>query len=174
MPGVSAQDAQPAIDLATSGGLLLAICLGLVLSFEDPSIVFLTFAFMMGIAPPLSAFLIYWMEKSSIAGDGAYAALRISIKLPLLWLLLVPLAYVALVVMQGPATVQMRQMCVLASAVGVAILIGLHLTMGSRRFPDALDGALIVAIGLAVFALSPFDPSGAVPIGLLEIYEGQA
>ena len=165
---VTLRQAQPLVDLASVGGLFLAICLGLVMAFDHPSVVFLAFLFMMGVAPPVSAAALYWNEKSGAAGPRALAALRLWIKVPLLWLLLVLLAYVLLVVLDGSAAVRQRETAIRSIAIAAAVVLAVRLTAGRRRFPGALDGSLIATLALAVFALSPFSPYAAVPIGLLD------
>ena len=112
-------------------------------------------------APPASAALLY-------GNENAVAAIRLWIKVSLLWLLLVLLAYILLVVLDGPAAARARETAIQSIAIAAAVVLAVRLTAGRRRFPGALDGALIVALALAVFALSPFSPYGSVPIGLLD------
>ncbi|MBS0546267.1 MAG: hypothetical protein JSR24_00880 [Proteobacteria bacterium] len=162
-----ARDAQPVIDLMTLGGLLLSICLGLVLTFEYPSVVFLAFAFMLGIAPLIAALVVFGSERRGLEAVGALSVARLAVKIPLLWLLLALLALVALVIEHGPIVTPTRQMSILSMAIGAAVLLALRLTKVSRT-RGFLDGALIVALALAVFAMSPFNPPNRVPIGLVQ------
>lgn len=156
------------IDLATVGGLFLAVCLGLVVSFDSPSIVFLAFLFMVAIAPPLSAALIFWSERSDAAASRFVAALRLCVKIPLLWLLLVVLIYMLQVVLFGQTALRARSSIPGAVAIATVAVPAVRLLSSAKSFSPTLDACLIVAVGLFVFALSPFNPNAAMPVGLLE------
>ncbi len=150
-------------DFATLGGLFLAVGLALVVAFDHPSAVFLLFVFMLGLAPPLSAAFVFWNSQSKAIGPEALAVILVAAKSLLLCLLVAIIAFALIGTLIGTTVTS-----TVSLACAVIVVLVLRWSAGPGEFSQGLDAWLIIALALAVFALSPFNPTQTVPIGLLE------
>lgn len=164
-PTATTKESERLAGFACIGGLLLVAGLVLVLLFEQfrPT-VFLVFMFMALIAPSLSAAVIYWSEFGTVPRFASFDSVLFVIKAVLLGCLL---ALIAFMLLQAPAWFCVPIVVFLASAAVLARCFGFW-PIPSTNSLARLDAYLIVAVTVAVFVLSPFNPAEPVPIGLLD------
>lgn len=154
---------------AIIGGLFLVAGLAVAVAFEQfRPIIFLTFLFLCGIAPPLSAWLVYLGERGEAGPSAAFTAALVAARTVLLSFLvaLISSLLVAPVVHPQPVPSWIPVVVFLTSATAILICFGRR-SASASYFSARLDAGLIVAFAVAVFALSPFRPAERMPIGLV-------
>lgn len=157
------QSADRLLALASIGGLLLAIGLALIaVEIEFRLVIYLVFLFMMGLAPPLSAGLVWYAERAPQATRSRLALLLGLIRALLLWGLAVADGWMILAATLGPGLPFSGPTAASLIAVG---FLGVA-TLAWYRGLSGVDAGLVIAAGLAVFLLSPFTPGQPSPIGL--------
>ncbi len=164
----SRQTADRLIALTSIGGLLFAIGLALV-SLQDHFrlIIFLVFLFMVGLAPPLSAYLVFRGEQAPDEARSRLTRRLAGIRVGLFVVLLAADGWMILAAAIGPGF-GWQSLVPLAGA--SALATAALLLRSTRPWADRLsriDAGMVIAAGLAVFLLSPFNPTQASPIGLL-------
>jgi hypothetical protein len=156
--------------LASIGGLLLVAGLGLAAWLEQfRPIIFLVFVFMVGIAPSLSAGLVYLGERWSIVPPAGFGVAMIAAKSFLLCFVVTLIALALIAAHLQPQELAPSTPIFIFLACATAAILA---WLGNRAKPwndysAQLDAYLVVAVAVAVFVFSPFDPAAPQPIGLL-------
>ena len=156
--------------LASIGGLLLIAGLAFAVRFEQfRPIVYLVFLFMLGVAPPLSALLIYFGERLAPARRAYFEAGLSAIKAFLVCLLIALIAsLVAKTIPPPPTTLSRVAMIVVLVFTALLVAWGGLAWLKRSRPRLQLDACLVAALAVAIFLLSPFNSAAPVPIGLVD------
>lgn len=149
---------------ATIGGLFLVAGLALIGASGERSLVFLVFAFCSVAAPPMAAWLVYIaQDERGRLREGVRIAL-LAAKVLLFYVLLS-----FLLRMLGKSS----PLAGLSKLLDAIVFISAVAIFFKRRglpvwLSENIDAALIVALGVAVFVLSPLEPRAPIPIGLVD------
>lgn len=163
-----ALDAARLVELFVAGGLVFGMTLAAVaFSGSDPSVIFFAFLTMFGIAPLFAASVVYLKEQTSTSRKLTVEGALFVVKAFLLACIIALNAFLALIMLTlaSGAALWIAALVGLVSVVAIAAVVK---TRGHRReLSSRLDAIIVTALGIAVFILSPFNPTQSVPIGFL-------
>jgi hypothetical protein len=165
-PRVARSECERLIAFACVGGVLLLAGLALVMRFEHfRPMVYLVYVFMMGLGPPLAAWLLYAGERATPSRAATFEAALLAAK----GLLLSASAVLVLLALASAAT-EPRPIWAWALIVvllAVPVLAGARLAGGVTRLASRLDAWLVIALVVVVFVFSPFKPHDSLPFGFV-------
>jgi hypothetical protein len=171
-----ADDAEILSALTSIGGVLFVVALAAIVRFDHARLaIFATFVFMLSLAPVLAAGLVYLRTCMSPTGETASHAALAIVKLFLLGLLIALISSTLAKSRAWPGWIVPWHVVIVALLIASVTAVR-HAGDGPwwRSASVSLDPWLIVAVAVAVFLLSPFDPNPAVPVGLLSYALGAA